>query len=281
MTASTRPLDGQAALITGGGSGIGLACARWLLRDGASVTLAGRTEERVRAAAAELEPEAPDGARVNWAVCDVTNEEHVAAAVAVASDDGGLHIAVASAGTGALGPVIATPLDAWEAVLATNLTGAFLTIKHTGAAIARAGGGAIVGMSSIAAPLTHPFMAAYCVSKAGLETLVRNAADELGRAGVRVNAVRPGLVPTELAAPLVDDEQVEADYLAQMPLGRLGTVDDIAAGVRYLCGPESSWVTGQVLGIDGGHTLRRGPDVEHWARAVYGDGPVDGRILLN
>src|SRR5581483_9373670 len=132
----------------------------------------------------------------------------------------------------------------------------------------------------IAAPLTHRFMAPYSVSKAGVETVVRNAADELGPAGVRVNAVRPGLVPTELADPLVQDGQVRADYLAQMPLGRLGTVDDVAAGVRYLAGPESSWVTGQVLAIDGGHTLRRGPDIEHWARALFGDA-VDGRMLAS
>jgi NAD(P)-dependent dehydrogenase (short-subunit alcohol dehydrogenase family) len=163
-------------------------------------------------------------------------------------------------------------------VLDVNLTGTFLAIKHGAAAAARSGGGSIVAISSIAAPLTHPYMAPYSVSKAGIETLVRNAADELGRAGVRVNAVRPGLVPTELADPLVSDEQVTADYLAQMPLGRLGTVDDIAAGVRYLLGPESSWVTGQVLAIDGGHTLRRGPDIEHWARAIYGDNVVDGRV---
>jgi len=267
MTASERPLDGRAALITGGGSGIGLACARWLLRDGASVTLAGRSEQRLRGAADGLEADASEGATVRWAVCDVAREADVAEAVAIACEStGALTIAVASAGTGTIGPVIATPIEAWELVMATNLTGAFVTIKHAGAAIARSGGGAIVAISSIAAPLTHLYMAAYCVSKAGLETLVRNAADELGRAGVRVNAVRPGLVPTELATPLVDDEKVEADYLAQMPLGRLGTVDDVAAGVRYLCGPESSWVTGQCLAIDGagircgeGRTSSTGP----------------------
>ena len=148
-------------------------------------------------------------------------------------------------------------------------------MKHAGAAIARSGGGAIVAISSIAGPLTHPYMAPYCVSKAGLETLVRNAADELGRAGVRVNAVRPGLVRTELADPLLSDEQVLADYLAQMPISRVGTVDDVGAAVRFLCGPESTWITGQVLGVDGGHTLRRGPDMEHWARGLYGDDLVD------
>ena len=94
----------------------------------------------------------------------------------------------------------------------------------------------------------------------------------------RVNAVRPGLVPTELAAPLEQDPAVLADYLAQMPLGRTGTVDDVAALVRFLCGPESSWITGQCIGVDGGHHLRRGPDVEHWARAIYGDDVVDGRL---
>jgi NAD(P)-dependent dehydrogenase (short-subunit alcohol dehydrogenase family) len=159
--------------------------------------------------------------------------------------------------------------------MTTNLTGTFLGIKHAGAAIAAAGGGAIVAISSIAAPLTHPYMAPYCVSKAGLEALVRNAADELGRGGVRVNAVRPGLVRTELADPLLSDEAVVADYLAQMPISRVGTVEDIAEAIAYLCGPGSTWVTGQVLGVDGGHTLRRGPDVEHWARALYGDAAID------
>ena len=140
------------------------------------------------------------------------------------------------------------------------------------------GGGAFVGLSSIAGPLTHPFMSAYCVSKAGLEALVRNAADELGRCNVRVNAVRPSLVPTELAAPLEQDPAVLADYLANMPISRTGTVDDVAHLIRFLCGPESSWITGECISIDGGHTLRRGPNVEAWARAVYGDEAIDGPV---
>ena len=119
-------------------------------------------------------------------------------------------------------------------------------------------------------------MAAYCVSKAGLDMLVQVAADELGRCGVRVNSVRPGLVQTQLGDHLIDDPAVLDDYLAQMPISRVGTVDDVAEAVRYLAGPESSWVTGQCLGVDGGHTLRRGPDVEHWARGLYGDEAIDG-----
>lgn len=272
-------LAGQAGFITGGGSGIGLGCARHLVRDGASVTLAGRTLARVEAAAEELRAEAPAGAEVRAVACDVAQEADVAAAVAAAVEvTGGLQYCVASAGTGSLGPVVAMPEDQWRAVLDTNLTGAFFTLKHAGAAMLRSGGGSWVGISSIAAPITHPFMAAYCVSKAGLEALVRTAADELGRANVRVNAVRPGIVPTELAAPLEQDPAVLASYLREMPISRTGTVDDVAALTRFLLGPESSWITGQCIGVDGGHHLRRGPDIEHWARALYGDDVVDGRM---
>ncbi len=271
-------LAGTAALITGGGSGIGLAAARHLLRDGASVTLAGRSQDRLDAAVVDLRAEAPKGAEVRAVACDVANEDDVARAVAVATEvTGGLQHCVASAGTGALGPIVALPAEEWDRVMDSNLKGAFFTLKHSAAAMAHAGGGAFVGLSSIAAPLTHPFMAAYCVSKAGLEALVRNAADELGRANVRVNAVRPSIVPTELAAPLEEDPQVLADYLANMPISRTGTVDDVAHLIRFLCGPESTWITGQCIAVDGGHTLRRGPDVEHWARAVYGDDAVEGR----
>lgn len=270
-------LAGTAALITGGGSGIGLAAARHLLRDGASVTIAGRSQERVDAAAAELRIDAPDGAEVRAISCDVADEDEVARAVAAAAEiTGGLQHCVASAGTGALAPVVAMPASEWDRVMDINLKGAFFTLKHAGAAMVRSGGGAFVGLSSIAGPLTHPFMSAYCVSKAGLEALVRNAADELGRSNVRVNAVRPSIVPTELAAPLEQDPAVLANYLANMPISRTGTVDDVAHLIRFLCGPESSWITGQCIGVDGGHTLRRGPDVEHWARALYGDEAIDG-----
>lgn len=271
-------LEGLGALVTGGGSGIGLACAARLLLDGAAVTIAGRRADRLEAAAAELVAGAPAPDRVRWATCDVADEAQVQEAVAQAADQpGGLRLAVLAAGTGSLGPLVTTDRATWDAVLATNLTGAFLALKHAGAAMVRAGGGSVVAVSSIAAPLTHRYMGAYAVSKAGLEALVRNAADELGRAGVRVNAVRPGLVPTELAGPLAADEGIRADYLAQMPLGRLGTPEDVAEAVRYLLGPESSWVTGQCLAVDGGHTLRRGPDLEAPVRLLFGDDAVEGR----
>ena len=273
------PLNGHAALVTGGGSGIGLECARRLVADGASVTIMGRTEDRLREATAVLESVAGARASVRLFVGDATDEDAVAAAVVAASEStGGLTYAVASAGRGGLGPIIATPLEEWNDIVGTNLTGTFLLFKHAGAAIAGSGGGAIVAISSIAAAVTHPFMGPYCVSKAAVDMLVRQTADELGRAGVRVNSVRPGIVDTDLVSMIMDDPQVMGSYHENMPVSRAGSVDDVAALVRFLLGPESSWITGTSVSVDGGHHLRRGPDFEPAARAFFGDDAVEGRV---
>jgi NAD(P)-dependent dehydrogenase (short-subunit alcohol dehydrogenase family) len=132
-------------------------------------------------------------------------------------------------------------------------------------------GGTMVAISSIAGPLTHRFMTPYCVSKAGLEMLVKNIADELGHVGIRANAVRPSLVPTDITAGLTAMPELVNDYLEQMPLGRVGTEQDVANLVRFLAGPESSWITGQCISVDGGHTLRRGPNLEPVMNMLYGD----------
>jgi NAD(P)-dependent dehydrogenase (short-subunit alcohol dehydrogenase family) len=270
MQSTTRPLAGKTALVTGGGSGIGLACARHLLRDGAVVTIAGRSADKLAGAAATLAGEAGGPERVRTAVCDVTDEAAVEAAVATAAAGaGGLDIAVANAGGGAAGSVLTTSADEFRFALEVNVIGTFLTIKHAGRAMAGRDG-AIAAISSIAGVLTHRFMSAYCASKAALEMLVRCAADELGPLGIRVNAVRPGLVPTDLAIPLTADTAVVDDYLDQIPLAKLGTTDDIAAAVRFLVGPESALVTGQVFAVDGGHTLRRGPRVDTMVETFFG-----------
>jgi NAD(P)-dependent dehydrogenase (short-subunit alcohol dehydrogenase family) len=240
------------ALVTGGGSGIGLACALALAGDGCAVTIAGRSAERLEKAAA--------GTELATVPCDVADEAQVEAAVARAAEPTGrLDIAVLAAGTGTAGAIVDTPHEVWREVMATNLDGTFFSIKY--AARAMTEGGSIVAISSIAGSHTHRLMATYAVSKSAVDALVRNAADELGAQNIRVNAVRPGLVPTDLTEPILDAEGIVNDYLQQMPLGRLGTVEDVAAAVRYLAGPESSWVTGQCIGVDGGHSLRRGPDV--------------------
>ena len=265
-----QPLADHLAFITGGGSGIGLACARALLAGGADVVLAARNADRLAAAADDLRRDHP-GATVTTVACDVTDEASVEAACAVAGAAGSLRIVVANAGTGSAGPFHSTTLDDWNAVLGTNLTGAFLTMKHAVPHLAANGGGSIVAMSSIAAVSTHRYMTPYNVSKAGLEMLVRQVADELGGLGIRANAVRPSLVPTDISAGLTAIPEIVDDYLDQMPLRRLGTTDDIAAVVRFLAGPESSWITGECISADGGHHLRRGPNLEGVMRTVFGD----------
>ncbi|MEP6296604.1 MAG: SDR family NAD(P)-dependent oxidoreductase, partial [Ilumatobacter sp.] len=177
-------LDDHVALVTGGGSGIGLECADALAADGASVVLAGRDVGRLEAAATDLRTRRAH-ATIETVACDVTDESSVAAAVAVASGMGALKIVVVNAGFGSASPFHRTTLDDWNAVLATNLTGAFLTMREAAAPMVAAGGGSMVAVSSIAAVETHRFMTPYTVSKAGLEMLVRQVADELGPSGVR------------------------------------------------------------------------------------------------
>lgn len=265
-----RPLSGQSALVTGGGSGIGLGIARHLVRDGAAVVLAGRSADRLAAGAASLVADGAAPGSVHTVECDVTDEAAVVEACAAAAHVGRFTMCVANAGFGSAAPFHLTTLDDWNSVIGTNLTGAFLTLKHAVIGLAENGGGSIVAVSSIAAPLTHRFMTAYCVSKAGLEMLVKQVADELGASGIRCNAVRPGLVPTDATVTLTTTDLIREDYLAQMPLPRMGTDDDVAALVRFLLGPESTWITGQCIGVDGGHSVRRGPDITPVMEMVFG-----------
>lgn len=256
-------LEGRAALVTGGGSGIGLAAARRLAADGAHVTVAARTEDRLRDAVGAIRATAAPGVSVTYAVCDVTVEDDVRAAVARAAEaTGSLDILFACAGGARnFGAVVDCEAEPWWATVELNVLGTFLAIKHAAAAMVAGGrGGSIVGMSSIAGHSTHRLMSAYCVGKAGIEMLVKVAADELGEHGIRVNAVQPGLVDTELVGFVTAGGKLLDDYLAQMPISRVGTVEDVANLVRFLVGPESSWITGQTIGVDGGHQLRRGPD---------------------
>lgn len=276
-TASPLPLAGRTALVTGGGTGIGRASAQELLRDGASVVLVGRRAEVLDEAVAALSEVAPEGSTVRSVAADVADEGQVAQAVATAADGNGLDIAVLSAGTGTLGPLTALPVEEWQRVVDVNLTGTFLALKHAAAAMTATGrGGAIVAISSIAGTRSHRWMGPYCATKAAIDSLVEVAADELGRQGIRVCSVRPGVVSTDLGDHLLADPDVTADYLAQMPISRTGDVTDVARAVRFLCGPESGWITGVALSVDGGHHLRRGPDLDGFARALYGDAAVDG-----
>ena len=145
-------------------------------------------------------------------------------------------------------------------MLRLNVVGTFLTLKHCLPAMVAAGGGAVVAISSIAGHLTHRFFGAYPAGKAGIEELVRNAADEYGADGVRCNAVRPGFVATEIMEAIPRDSSIYQSYVSNSPLGRLGEPEDVAALVHFLVSPAARWITGAVIDCDGGQSLRSGPD---------------------
>jgi NAD(P)-dependent dehydrogenase (short-subunit alcohol dehydrogenase family) len=260
---------GWSVLVTGGGSGIGLATAERLAADGAHVTICGRTEQKLAEAVARIAAAAGGGATARYVVADVTVEDQVTAAVAVAREVTGRLDGVFACAGGSLhlGSVLTADVAAVRATIDLNLMGSVICVKQGALAMegqdvdaARGGRGAIVLMSSGAGRFPHPHLWAYGVAKAGICFLAETAAEELGPLGIRVNAVAPGIIADELMSFITAGGPLLDDYLAQMPLGRVGTVEDVAGAVRYLLGPESSFVTGETLGVDGGHHLRRGAD---------------------
>jgi NAD(P)-dependent dehydrogenase (short-subunit alcohol dehydrogenase family) len=273
----SNDITGFAALVTGGGGGIGLGAATRLVQDGAHVTICGRTEERLRAAVTSLESAAtasgrPLGSRgtARYAVADVTIEEQIAAAMgAAAAERGRLEILFANAGGAShMGPLADADASQVRATVDLNLIGTFLSVKHAvplmtagvgqGVGGREPTGGSIIGMSSGAGHFPHRYLWAYGAAKAGIDMLCRYAAEELGDSGIRVNTVRPGIIDDELMAPITAGGPLLDDYLSEMPIRRLGTVEDIAAVVRFLAGPDAAWISGENVAIDGGHHLRRG-----------------------
>ena len=265
-------IEGRAALVTGGGSGIGLGCAARFAAEGAHVTICGRSEERLAGAVEQIRSVAAEGVSVASIPTDVTDEAQVAAAVAKACEPtGGLDIVLASAGGSmTVGPVHSLDTDLWRQTVDLNLTGTFLTMKHAAPVMVRGGGGSFIAISSIAGSLTHRWFGAYGPAKAGIEQLVAMAADELGPSNVRVNAIAPGIVDTELMGAVTAGSPVLDDYLSQMPISRVGTVEDCAGAAMFFAGPDSTWVTGQTLQVDGGHSLRRGPDFSSFFEPLFG-----------
>ncbi|HEY5097803.1 MAG TPA: SDR family oxidoreductase, partial [Acidimicrobiales bacterium] len=247
------------------------------VRDGAHVTTCGRTEEKLVGAVTVLEEVAraaadtpTSGGTAAYLVADVTVEEQVVEAVSTAAGGRGrLDILFANAGGSLhMGPIVTAGLDQVRATVDVNLIGTFLCIKHaaplmaagvgTGVDGGAGSGGSIIGMSSGAGAFPHRYLWAYGAAKSGIDTLCQYAAEELGADGIRVNSVQPGIVDDELMAPITAGGPLLDEYLAEMPISRLGTVEDVAAAVRFLAGPESGWITGVNLAVDGGHHLRRG-----------------------
>ena len=163
-------------------------------------------------------------------------------------------------GGGAIAPYHLQDRTEFERVVAQNLVGTFLLIKHSLPRMVAGGGGSFVGMSSIAGHVTHRWFGAYPIAKAGIEAMMRNAADEYGEAQVRFNAVQPGFTTTEVMTGIPRDSSVFASYIDNTPMGGVAEPEDVAAVVSFLIGPDSRWITGQMIAVDGGHHLRAGPD---------------------
>jgi len=282
MPHPTQPsggLEGHAVLVTGGGSGIGRACAARLAADGAAVTICGRTEAKLQDAAKRIREGAAHGGSVQYCVADVTDEAAVEAAVSRALEPtGSLQGCVANAGGGGgLGPYTVLDTEEFLRVLHLNVLGTMLCIKHTVPHLVEAGGGSFVGMSSIAGHVTHPYFGAYTAGKAGIEAMMRNAADEFGASQVRFNAVRPGFIATELMQGIPRDSATYRSYVENTPLQDVGRPEDVAPLVRFLIGPEARWITGTCIDVDGGHHLRRGPDFGPFIEPTLGADAMRGR----
>ena len=273
-------LEGSAFLVTGGGTGIGRACAAALAADGAAVTICGRTESRLIDAAEKISGCANHGGSVKTIVTNVIDEASVKKAVEYASaTTGALNGCIANAGGGgAMAPYALQEVEEFMRVLQLNVLGTMLCVKHTVPRMLESGGGAFVGMSSIAGHVTHPYFGAYTVGKAGIEEMMRNAADEYGPGKIRFNAVRPGFIATEIMEGIPRDSEVYASYIENTPLGDVGKSADVGALCRFLVGPESRWITGTCIDVDGGHHLRKGPSFLQFAEAIHGRDGLAGTL---
>jgi NAD(P)-dependent dehydrogenase (short-subunit alcohol dehydrogenase family) len=266
------------AVVTGGGSGIGLDVARTLLAAGATVTIVGRNAQRLRQARRLLESEGADPARLHDVSADMSAEDECEGAIAAAAAvTGELQAVVACAGEprGQMAPVTELDLDQWRGVFDNNVVATMLTLKHGARELVRAGGGSFVSISSISAHLTARFASPISSAKVAIEQLCRIAAVELGPSDVTVNVIRPGLV--QVARQDLPPE-MERDFLSIIPLHRLGEPRDIAGIVRFLVGPEARWITGQVISVDGGQTLNRAFDATPWVEPVFGKERMRGLV---
>jgi NAD(P)-dependent dehydrogenase (short-subunit alcohol dehydrogenase family) len=272
-------LTDRTVLVTGGGSGIGRGVATAVVAAGANAMLVGRNVDRLAAAADAIKAAGGAGS-VRYEPADVTNEEEVARVVDAATAwtgrlQGVVHCA---GGSETIGPITQVDSDAWRRTVDLNVNGTMYVLKHSARELVRGGGGSFIGISSIAASNTHRWFGAYGVSKSAIDHLMQLAADELGPSWVRVNCIRPGLIRTELVAAVFQSPEVSGDYASSTPLPRPGEVEDVANASVFLLSDASSYITGQVINVDGGQMLRRGPDFSAMLEPVFGADGLRGVV---
>jgi NAD(P)-dependent dehydrogenase (short-subunit alcohol dehydrogenase family) len=240
--------EARVAVVTGGARGIGLAIARWFLDHAHAVALI----DIDAATLARTEGELADAQRVLALHADVSQPQQVRDAMhAVDARFGRIDALVNNAGVAVFKPILETSYEEFRHVLGTNLDGAFLCTQAAAPVMLRRGRGAVVNIASISGLRASTLRVAYGTSKGALIHLTKQQAIELGNAGIRVNAVAPGPVDTEMAK-LVHTVAIRSDYHDVIPLNRYGTVDEVAAAVGFLCSDAAAYVNGQVLAVDGG-----------------------------
>jgi NAD(P)-dependent dehydrogenase (short-subunit alcohol dehydrogenase family) len=251
-TLPTQRLDGRHAIVTGAGRGIGRASALALAEAGATLTLFSRTDAELAAVAEEVSER---GGRAETCVGDVRSARDVERLVEAAAANHGLAICVTAAGLNRPGATLEQPIDDFDLVIETNLRGTYLTCRAFAAvARTRGHGGRIVAISSQMGAVGYPGRAAYCASKHAVNGLVRALAVEWAPVGIAVNAVAPTFVDTPLTRPMLEDDEFRADVLRRLPIGRIGTPEDVVGAVVFLASEQSALITGHVLAVDGGWT---------------------------
>jgi len=242
---------GKVALVTGGARGIGKAISQRFNALGADVAVFGRNIEVGQAFAAELNA---TGRRAKAYACDVSVPGKVDAAIEeVLKDFGRIDVLVNNAGITQDGLLMRMTDEAWQKVLETNLTGVFRTMRAVARPMLKARSGAIVNIGSVVGLIGNAGQANYCAAKAGLIGLTQSAAREFGPRGVRVNAVAPGLIETDMTATMTEEQRKQ--LTGSLPLGRAGKPEDVAGAVCFLAGDAAAYITGQVLAVDGGMVM--------------------------
>jgi 2-hydroxycyclohexanecarboxyl-CoA dehydrogenase len=246
-------LDGRAALVTGGGSGIGRAIALRLARDGADDALLDRDAAAAAAAADEVRALGRPAIAVT---ADVADAASVTSAVDAARRAlGPIRVLVNAAGISGFAPLVDMTDAQWDGMIGVHLRGTFLCTRAALPDMLAAGGGRVVNISSVGGLRGGPMLTHYAAAKAGVIGFTKALAIEVGGRGVTVNAIAPGLVDTPMLRASGLSEAVKEQSMRQTPVGRLGTPDDIAAACAYLVSDEASWFTGQVLSPNGGAHL--------------------------
>ena len=233
-------MTNRTAFVTGANRGIGLACAKALAAAGARVILAARDVAKLEAASAEI----PGS---SWVRIDMASQDSIREAFAKA---GKVDILVNNAAITKDGLALRMKKDDFDAVLATNLTGAFLAIQQVMQAMLKERWGRIINISSIVGETGNPGQANYVASKAGLIGLTKSLAQEIASRNITVNAIAPGFIDTDMTAALSD--QLKQNMLAHIPLKRFGKSEDVAAAVKFLASEEAGYITGAVLNVNGG-----------------------------